>query len=78
MNVIQIIEQLTKLQIDIPEQIFKIKNEIINHSTIPIEEHPYVVSLLKKNKKIRKTNKYLKTELLNLLLKNKKNGNLKY
>ena len=73
MSITTIINELTKLQTKIPEEIFKIKEQLTNTSLKlskkEIKQHPYVVSLLQKSRDIRKRNRYLEEQLLQLLLK---------
>ena len=71
-----ILAELSHLQTTIPEEIYKIKQQVsqatLCFTSEEIKRHPYVKSLLKKNKKLEKENRKLEKKLLDILLNGEK------
>jgi hypothetical protein len=71
-----ILAELSHLQTSIPEEIYKIKQQVsqatLCFTSEEIKKHPFVKSLLKKNKNLEKENRKLEKKLLALLLKGDK------
>jgi ubiquitin/flagellar biosynthesis GTPase FlhF len=67
-----ILAELSHLQTSIPEEIYKIKQHVAEatlcFTSEEIKKHPFVKSLLKKNKKLEKENRKLEKKLLDILL----------
>jgi len=71
-----ILAELSHLQTSIPEEIYKIKQQV-SQATLcftidEIKKHPFAKSLLKKNRALQKENRKLEKRLLALLLKGEK------